>query len=83
MAEGLDKLVTLQYNDFMDLGKRIKRARKEHGLSQARLAKMIRCSEFSVVNWETKGTKPLPMYMEKLVEILGRRILEDPDEKSD
>ena len=73
----LDKLVTLQYDRVMILGERIKNARKKLGLSRVKLAEMIGCSEFSIVNWETREVIPLPVYMEKLVEILGEQILKD------
>lgn len=55
----------------MTLGERIKKAREEKGLSQVRLAEILGCSDDSVLNWEIKGVKPLPVYLVKLEEALG------------
>lgn len=84
MAKGLDNTRRIGYDCFMSIGEQIKRARNKAGLSQARLAEIIGCSDDSILNWETKGVIPLPVYMEKLVEILGKQIWEDePDEQHD
>ena len=65
----------------MDIGERIKLARQKAGISQAKLAELVGCSDDSILNWETKGVTPLPVYMQKLAKILGKEVLEDPDEQ--
>ncbi len=54
-----------------EVGKLIQERRKELGLSKARLAELLDCSEDAVRTWE-KGTRtPGLTHVAKLVEVLG------------
>lgn len=55
----------------MDIGKNIKRLRKQRGLSQEELAKELDVSRAAVTQWETGWSKPRMGTIEKLAAFFG------------
>lgn len=55
----------------MSAGKRIRTARENKGLSQARFAELVRASTSAVSSWETDRTKPKPKYKADIARVLG------------
>ncbi len=70
----LDNCTPPWYTDPMnakEVGRLVKERRIEMGLSKARLAELLNCSEDAVRTWE-KGTRtPGLTHVAKLVEVLG------------
>lgn len=55
------------------LGQRIRKARLEKGLYQVDLAKRLKVSEMTIVNWENDRTRPVKMHANRLKECLELR----------
>lgn len=74
----LDNPESSGYDRAMNIGKKIKEARRARDLSQAALAELIGCHEDSILHWE-KGevNNPLPIYVEKLEKVLGISLKEE------
>lgn len=58
----------------MELGKRIKHARKEAELTQLEVAQKVNVSRATVINWELGRTNPTALQLKKLAEICNKDI---------
>lgn len=65
-----------------NLGDKIKQARKEAGLSQVKLARLIGTSQQSIIAWEKGVRKPLPIFIKQLEQTLNISLKEEQDEKN-
>ena len=54
---------------MVNIGKNIKRLRKEHSLTQAELAKMLGVTCQAVSKWETKANSPDIALIPKIAEL--------------
>ena len=54
----------------MDIGKIIKELRKEAGLSQTQLAKMVGYSQSEIASWERNESEPNVKAIKKLAKVL-------------
>ncbi len=54
----------------MDIGKIIKELRKEAGLSQTQLAKMVGYSQSEIARWERNEREPTAKAIKKLAKVL-------------
>ena len=54
---------------MVNIGKNIKRLRKEHSLTQAELAKMLGVTCQAVSKWETKANSPDIVLIPKIAEL--------------
>lgn len=64
------------------LGQRISALRKERGLSQPQLAKLLECSREVVSYYERRATNPTAEFLEKLAEIFEVPVAELLSEES-
>ncbi len=55
----------------MDIGKIIKELRKEAGLSQTQLAKMVGYSQSEIASWERNESEPNVKAIKKLAKVLN------------
>ena len=53
-------------------GKCIKAFRKEHGISQATLARLIGVTQLVIINWEMEKYKPNEKNLKKLLSIMKK-----------
>lgn len=53
-------------------GKWIKNLRKQHGLTQCDLAKLLHTVQVTISRWETNASKMSPVYRRKLLLLSGR-----------
>lgn len=58
-------------SEKMDFSKRLKILRKEKGISQEELAKLLRISRASVANYELRRNEPSTQVLDKLSEIFN------------
>ena len=63
------------------LGSRIRRARKDAGLSQVRFAAALGTSQRHVVRWEAGENRPGPEYRRRIIEATGKPDLFVADEE--
>lgn len=54
-----------------EMGRLIRRAREERGMTREELAAELGVSVFSVMRWENGKTRPLRAFRKQLEEILG------------
>lgn len=60
--------------NYRDIGKNIQKAREEAGLSQAKLAEMIGCTQSSLSNYELGKRRLYLADLKKISDLLGKPI---------
>lgn len=61
----------MSHMEALTLGQIIRNARKEKGLSQAKLAEQLGCERFRIITWEKDRHRPGERYQSLLVTALG------------